>query len=29
MAFEKFQIDVAADISNRYDVYSLSGVYRF
>lgn len=29
MAFEKFQIDVAADFSNPYDVYSLSGVYRF
>jgi long-subunit fatty acid transport protein len=29
IAFEKFQLDVAADISNRYDVYSLSGVYRF
>jgi long-subunit fatty acid transport protein len=29
VAFEKFQIDVAADISDRYDVYSLSGVYRF
>jgi long-subunit fatty acid transport protein len=29
VAFEKFQIDVAADISNRYDVFSLSGVYRF
>lgn len=29
IAFEKFQLDVAADFSNPYDVYSLSGVYRF
>ncbi len=29
MAFEKFQVDVAADFSNPYDVYSVSGVYRF
>jgi long-chain fatty acid transport protein len=29
IAFEKFQVDVAADFSNTYDVYSLSGVYRF
>lgn len=29
IAFEKFQLDLAADFSNPYDVYSLSGVYRF
>jgi long-chain fatty acid transport protein len=29
IAFEKFQVDLAADFSNPYDVYSLSGVYRF
>ena len=29
IAFEKFQLDVAADFSNPYDAYSLSGVYRF
>lgn len=29
VAFEKFQIDAAADFSDPYDVYSVSGVYRF
>ncbi len=29
IAFENFQIDAAADFSDRYDVYSVSGVYRF
>lgn len=28
-AFEKFQIDLAFDVSPRVDTYSLSGVYRF
>ncbi len=29
IAFEKFQVDFAADFASPYDVYSLSGVYRF
>jgi long-chain fatty acid transport protein len=29
IAFDNFQIDAAADFSDPYDVYSVSGVYRF